>query len=108
MQKLPYPYTDKTPVEVILTDGINRDGKPKEVFRYIGSCTFSEKAKYTRNPDGKLIQLEGAIYIGKDIAPTQNLIEGSVIISNREYKIYKSSRPRNPDGSVHHTKLELI
>ncbi len=33
---------------------------------------------------------------------------GIVKIDESEYQIYQASKPRNPDGSVHHTTLELI
>jgi len=33
---------------------------------------------------------------------------GIVRIYGSEYQIYRSSKPRNPDGSVHHTTLELM
>ncbi len=33
---------------------------------------------------------------------------GIVKINDRKYEIYQASKPRNPDGSVHHTTLELM
>ena len=33
---------------------------------------------------------------------------GEVIFNDSKYEIYQASRPRNPDGSVHHTTLELM
>lgn len=107
--KLPYlKLFDNTPILVTLTDGIDENGAPNIATTFEGLCSFDEKAKTIRNSDGQLIRLEGRVSIGKDIAPELKIIEGSAVINGREYKIYKSSRPRNPDGSVHHTLLELI
>ena len=33
---------------------------------------------------------------------------GEVFINGNKYEIYLASRPRNPDGSVHHISLELM
>ena len=33
---------------------------------------------------------------------------GIVKIDESEYQIYQASKPRNPDGTVHHTTLELM
>ncbi len=33
---------------------------------------------------------------------------GIVKINDCQYEIYQASKPRNPDGSVHHTTLELM
>ena len=107
--KLPYPaFLDVTDITVNLTDGIDGNGEPNIVDTFEGKCRLFEKAKTVRDPDGKLIQLEGRVTIGCDISPSVNVLEGNVIIAEREMKIYKGKRPRNPDGTVNHTVLELI
>jgi len=107
--KLPYPhFLDVTPIVVNITEGIDGNGVPAVVLTYSGNCRYYEKAKTIRDADGKLIQLEGKVTIGCDIAPTVTLLKGHVTINGREMKIYKGKRPRNPDGSVNHTVLELI
>lgn len=106
---LPYPkHLDVTEVQIELQDGYNSDGTPKVIQIYTGKCRLVESSKYIRNADGKLIQLIGKIYIGEDIAPNLKVINGLVTINGNIYQINSCSRPRNPDGSVHHTKLELI
>jgi len=107
--KLPYPkHLDVTPITVHIMDGIDGNGTPNEVAIYTGKCRLVEKTKTVRDPDGKMIQLEGKAYFGCDIAPSVSLLEGHVEVLGKEMKIYKASRPRNPDGSVHHTELELM
>ena len=107
--KLQYPKVlDKVPIVVSLTNGIGENGVPIVVATYSGKCYFHEKTKRIRNADGKLIELEGKAFFGCDIAPSVSLLEGYVRLPLKEFKIYKGSRPRNPDGTVHHTELELM
>lgn len=48
-----------------------------------------------------------AVFVG-DIAPEIKLLSGGEItINGIKYQIFAARRPRNPDGSVHHTTLEL-
>lgn len=107
--KFPYLNTlwDVTPVVVHLTDGLTEDGAPNEAVTYTGACCFSEKAKTLRQPDGTLIQSSASLTIGEDIAPDLPVLTGSVDIGGRTWKIASANRPRNPDGSVHHTELQL-
>jgi len=107
--KVPYPHhLDKTPIVVTITDGIDGNGSPKVVATYEGRCRMHETSRYDRDPDGKLVRVEGKVFIGCDIAPSVRSLEGHVEVFGRKMNIYKASRPRNPDGSIHHTKLELI
>lgn len=106
---LPYPkFFDRIPVKINLTQGTNENGAPNIVQIYVGNCRFNNKVISKRLADGQLIQLSGKIYIGKDIAPTMPLLEGSVELFGQEYKIYSGKKLLNPDGSVHHVELELI
>lgn len=107
--KLQYPkWMDKVPFVATFASGINENGDPKVSSTYKGLCCFSEKSSIRRDADGRLIQLSASFTTGCDIAPSLKVIEGSVLINGVTYKIYKSSRGRNPDGTVHHTRLELI
>ena len=42
---------------------------------------------------------------GKEI---KKITGGNVFINGNKYEIYLASKPRNPDGSVHHTTLEIM
>ena len=107
--KLQYPkWMDKTPFTATFATGINENGDPKTAGFFKGLCCFSEKTSVRRDADGRLIQLSASLTTGRDIAPNLKVIEGSVLINGATYKIHKSSRGRNPDGTVHHTRLELI
>ena len=55
----------------------------------------------------RLVTLSGTVIIEGDIYPNK-LIEGYIKVGDIKKDIYKSSRPRNPDGSIFSTELELI
>jgi len=111
-RKLVYPkWFDQTPVTVNVTQGTNDQGEPLVVATYIGKCNHVEKSKTVRIGDGQYKKLAGSLTIRGDIAPgTATLagVEGSVIIGGTTWEIFTAHRPKNPDGSVNHTKLELI
>ena len=89
-------------------EGISEDGEPIENVVLNRKCIFSEKSKRIITEDGKSIELIGTIYIKGDIAPDLNTIsDGIVIIDGRQMEIYSGARPRNPNGAVHHTKLQV-
>jgi hypothetical protein len=109
MNKLPYyRFWDSTPLVVNIKQGIDDDGVPVTVDTYTGKCRYSERVKNVRSSDGSYIRLQGALTIRGDIAPDVDAIEGDVEVNGLTRKIFRSFRPRNPDGTVHHTKLELI
>ena len=55
------------------------------------------------------MELVGKVILLGDIAPNIKKISGGQVVINQvEYEIYQASRPRNPDGTVHHTTLELM
>lgn len=109
VNKLLYPKNlDVSEFKLEVADGYNSNGTLKIVYTYNGKCRFEESHKQIRDADGKLLMLEGKAYIGEDVAPNLKRISGLVTINGVQYQIYKASRPRNPDGTVNHTKLELI
>lgn len=95
------------PIVISIVDGMNESGTPKVISTHSVKCYYEEKRKLIFEPDGKKIQLAGIAIIGGDIAEA-NKLEGFVTIFSEEYKIYKGSRLRGYDGSVHHLELELV
>lgn len=111
MRKLPFPnHLLNTPCRVKLNgEGLNEQGEPEPAFEWQGKVIFSEKAKTTMTTDGRPIQLEGQVIIKGDISPELKLIsDGEVSVNEKTYRIHRSERARNPDGSIHHTVLELM
>ncbi len=107
--RLPYLKSwDNTPFKVSMTEGIDDNGAPNVVGTYEGMCNYNEKTKTVRAADGQLIQLAAVLTVGCDIAPTLKNIEGEVEVAGKKWKIHTSSRGRNPDNTVHHTRLELM
>ena len=101
--KLPFPkWLLKTPVEVYHTY-MNEDGEPVEELIYKGLSIYNEKGKNTLDAERRLVTLSGTVTIEGDIYPNK-LIEGYIKVWDVKKDIYKSSRPRNPDGSVFSTE----
>lgn len=91
-------------------EGLSEEGEPLTSLNLKKQrCRFVEKTKVIINSDGKKVELIGKVILLGDIAPhIKKISGGKVIINEAEYEIFQASRPRNPDGSVHHTSLELI
>lgn len=108
--KFPY-YSDWNNAECIVSI---TDTKPSEngdfpvLYTYEGSCNLSEKSRVIRNTDGEYVRLSCTLHIRGDIAPTLPTFSGKVNVNGREMTIETVDRPRNPDGTVHHTRLGLI
>jgi len=110
IRKLPFPD------QLLVTDysltlnqeGISEDGEPISAFTGNGKCIFSEKAKRIIDGDGKQIELLGKVIIKGDVAPgLKNVSDGAITINGRTYEIHVGYRPRNPDGTIHHTMFEV-
>ena len=110
MIQLPYLDSwDVTPCVITLSSGIGEDGGPEIAGTWEGKVNFSEKARRVQNKDGQWIQLAGVIHVKGDILPGVQFEEGIAEVKGYpKRKIIGYSRPRNPDGSVNHTRLELI
>lgn len=97
------------PVKVYRTDGLNRDGSPKQKIIFEGKCFFSEKTKQRITAEKQIITLSGEALFNGDITPDTDIIEGEIqVLSGVRRKIYASQKCRNPDGTVNYTRLELI
>lgn len=105
--KLPFPtWILKTPVQVYQVE-LSEDGEPVETLIYDGLCCLDEKAKQTLDAERRLVRLSGKVIVQGDILPDK-LIEGYVRLGAESRTIFRSARPRNPDGSVFSTELELM
>lgn len=95
---------------IVYQEGLSEEGEPlTSLDLKKQKCRFVEKTKIIISPDGKKIELIGRVILLGDIAPNIKKISGGeIIVNDSKYEIYQASRPRNPDGTVHHTTLELI
>lgn len=79
------------------------------VATWSGKVNLSEKVKRVQNKDGQWTQLAGVIHVCGDILPGVIFTGGTVSIEGYPLRTINAySRPRNPDGTVNHTRLELI
>ena len=94
----------------ICQEGLSEEGEPLTSLDLNDQkCRFVEKTKIIISSDGKKVELIGKVILLGDIAPNIKKISGGeVIINNSKYEIYQASRPRNPDGTVYMTTLELM
>lgn len=95
---------------ILYQEGLSEEGEPLTSLNLENQkCRFVEKTKIIINQDGKKVELIGKVILLGDIAPNIKKISGGQVrINETEYEIYQVSRPRNPDGTVHHTTLELV
>ena len=77
--------------------------------KWEGKVNFSEKAKRVQDANGRWVQLSGIVHVEGDILGDIPFIRGTCSIDGLVTRsIVSISRPRNPDGSINHTRLELI
>lgn len=111
VKKIPFPdWLMKIDYKAELEDtGITEDGEPKSKTIIKGKCIFSEKTKKVVEADGTKVILIGKVILKGDAAPNINKIKsGKVYIGEKVLDIYSCSRPRNPDGSIYSTNLEVM
>lgn len=91
-------------------EGLSEEGEPLTSLNLEKQkCRFVEKTKLIITPEGKKVELIGKAILLGDIAPNIKKISGGeVIVEESKYEIYQASRPRNPDGTVYMTTLELM
>lgn len=105
--RFPFPkWNQVTPVKVYLTE-LSEDGEPVEELLHDDKCFYDERSRQVMTAERQLVLLSGLIIIEGDIAPDRSSFEGYVIVSGERKNIYRVKRPRNPDGSVFSTELEL-
>ncbi len=100
----------RTPCKIVINqEGISEDGEPLEAVTLDTKCIFVDKARQVMDAEKHIIRLEGQLILDGDIVPDLPILAtGTAIVNGREYKIYRCSRPHNPDGSVHHTEIEVM
>lgn len=110
IHKLPWLKSwENAKCKVFITDTKpSEDGDFPTLITYEGGCNLSEKSRTIRSTDGQYVRLSSVLHIEGDIAPDMPEFSGSVEINGIVRKIETVDRPRNPDGTVHHTRLGLI
>lgn len=108
--KFPYlAHWDNAECRVRITDvNPSENGDFPVVASYEGRCNLSEKSRTVRSANGEYVRLACVVHIQGDIAPGLPEFSGKVTINGKEMLIETVDRPRNPDGTIHHTRLGLI
>lgn len=105
--KFPFPtWNANTPVKVYNTI-IDNTGEPSEVVMFDDLAIYDEKQRQVLDAERRLVVLSGKVIIKGDINPGKK-IEGFVKIDNDTKAIFGAIRPRNPDGTVYSTELDLM
>lgn len=102
------PKLFNTKCHININETISEDGEPLYEHLYEGNCIVIDKVKTVMDPEKRIMRLEGTIILDGDIMPDVIIATGEVLFNGISKKIYRCYKPRNPDGSVHHTELELI
>ena len=104
--KLPFPdWCLVTPIKVY-AEIAGEDGVADELI-FDGLCNFSERSRTTLNEQRQVVELTGKALFKGDIYPGKQ-IKGYVELDGTRRTIYKTSKPRNPDGSIYSTELDLM
>ena len=98
-----------TSITLTLTNGVTERGAPDEVILEDKKCNFSEKMKQVLDAERRLVTLSAVALFNGDIAPNLKTLEGYVFVDGGpQLLIFRAERPRNPDGTVNYTRLELM
>jgi len=104
--KFPFPkWLPKIPVRVYW-EGTDSDGEYREELIYDGLAFLDEKSRQVLDAERRLVMLSGLVIIEGDIYPGKP-IQGYVVVNGQHKAIHSTLRPRNPDGTVYSTELNL-
>ena len=108
--KLFYPdWFDVTPAVIEFEGEISKDFSPDNIKTWEGKVNFSETHKRIQDKDGRWVQLSGIVHVKGDILGGIKFTRATCTIAgNVNRNVVAISQPRNPDGSINHTRLELI
>lgn len=104
--KLPFPEWCLVTHIKVYAEIPSEDGVTEELI-FDGMCNFSERSRTTVNEQKQVVELTGKALFRGDIYPGK-LIKGYVDLDGVKKAIYRTSKPRNPDGSIYSTELDLM
>lgn len=99
---IPPPWILNTPIQIIAEiDG--EDGVEEKVI-FDGKAYYEEGVRRVVNENKQIVELSGLAIVYDNIAFDKAFIR----IDGKDRAIYRTSRPRNPDGSIYSTEMELM
>lgn len=91
-----------TDIEIVREiDG--EDGVTEDLV-YKGKCYYEESVRRVLNENRQVIELSGIAIVYSNIKFDKAFVK----IDGKVRTIYRTSRPRNPDGSIYSTEMELV
>ena len=100
----------RTPISLtIYADELTEDGAPVVAATYEGCCNYQASAQRVYTYDKHYFQLTGKALFNGDIFPEFSFIaDGEAVIFGETWRILRSTKARNPDGSVNYTEIQLM
>ena len=120
-------------VRVVFLGGVDIEGREAVLTTYCGRCNLQQKTKQVLTADKRLVTLEAVALFDGDIAPYLPQPKGLLYLrelhaldcengdkleteqekpltlsaESTQYRIFRFTKERNPDGTVNYTRLEL-
>ena len=110
--KLPFPKWSLVTKMKVYQEEEGENGITEKLI-FNGKGNLSEKNKTVVNAEKQIVTLSGRCLLEGDILPGEQ-VKGYVEILNNDgtlyakRKIYNANKPRNPDGSVYSTEIDLM
>lgn len=102
--KFPKPPSIMMNTDIEIVREIDGEDGVTEELIYKGKCYYEEGIRRVVNENKQVIELSGLVIIYDNIAFDKAFIR----IDGKVRTIYRTSRPRNPDGSIYSTEMELM
>ena len=102
--KFPKPPSIMMNTDIEIIQEIDGEDGVTEVLVYKGKCYYEEAIRRVLDENRQVVELSGLAIVYTNLVFNKAFIR----IDGKTRTIYRTSRPRNPDGSVYSTEMELI
>lgn len=102
--KFPKPPSIMMNTDIEIIQEIDGEDGVTEALVYKGKCYYEEAIRRVLDENRQVIELSGLAIVYTNLVFNKAFIK----IDGKTRTIYRTSRPRNPDGSVYSTEMELI
>ena len=104
IDKFPKPPSIMMNTDIEIIQEIDGEDGVTETLVYRGKCYYEEAIRRVLDENRQVIELSGLAIVYTNLVFNKAFIR----IDGKTRTIYRTSRPRNPDGSVYSTEMELI
>lgn len=102
--KFPKPPSIMMNTDIEIIQEIDGEDGVTEDLVYKGKCYYEESIRRVLDENRQVIELSGIAIVYTNLVFNKAFIR----IDGKTRTIYRTSRPRNPDGSVYSIEMELI